>query len=112
MIHSITPFLWFDGNAEAAARFYTSIFPDASLDNVSPMMVTFTLQGQQFHGLNGGPEYTHSPAVSFFVRVDTQLEVDHLWNALTAEGGQPGRCGWLVDKSAFRGKSYRSRLVR
>ncbi|MGD0475975.1 MAG: VOC family protein [Candidatus Velthaea sp.] len=97
-MHRITPFLWFDGNAEAAARFYTSVFPDASLDSVSPMSVTFTLHGQQFYGLNGGPEYKHSPAVSFFVSVDTQEEVDALWSALIADGGEPGRCGWLVDK--------------
>ena len=97
MIHSITPFLWFDGNAEQAARFYTSVFVDSSLDSVSPMSVTFHLHGQKFYGLNGAPHYTFTPAISMFVSVDTQAEVDELWLALSA-GGEPGRCGWLTDK--------------
>jgi predicted 3-demethylubiquinone-9 3-methyltransferase (glyoxalase superfamily) len=97
MIHSITPFLWFDGNAEEAARFYASVFIDSSLDSVSPMSVTFHLHGQKFFGLNGGPHYAFTPAVSMFVSVDTQDDVDELWEKLSA-GGEPGRCGWLKDK--------------
>ena len=98
MIRSITPFLWFDNNAEEAARFYVSIFPDASIDNVSPMSVTFTLQGQKFLGLNGGPTFTFTPAISLFVSVETQAEVDMLWDAFLAGGGEASRCGWLEDK--------------
>jgi predicted 3-demethylubiquinone-9 3-methyltransferase (glyoxalase superfamily) len=98
MIHSITPFLWFDQNAEEAARFYASVFKEASIDSVSPMAVTFTLHGQKFYGLNGGPQYAFTPAVSFFVSVDTQAEVDELWSALTVNGGEPGHCGWLKDR--------------
>ena len=98
MIRSITPFLWFDSNAEEAARLYASIFPESSIDNVSPMSVTFTLQGQKFIGLNGGPTFTFTPAISLFVSVETQAEVDTLWDALLAGGGEPSRCGWLEDK--------------
>ena len=98
MIRSITPFLWFDSNAEEAARLYASIFPDSSIDNVSAMSVTFTLQGQKFIGLNGGPTFTFTPAISLFVSVETQAEVDMLWDALLAGGGEPSRCGWLEDK--------------
>lgn len=97
MIHSITPFLWFDGRAEEAMRFYTSIFPNSSIDAVNPMSVTFHLQGQKFYGLNGGPLYAFTPAISLFVSVATQADIDGLWEALT-EGGAAGRCGWLVDK--------------
>jgi len=98
VIRSITPFLWFDNNAEEAARFYASVFPDSSIDSVSPMAVTFTLQGQKFHGLNGGSMFTFTPAISLFVSVETQTEVDTLWDALLAGGGEPSRCGWLEDK--------------
>lgn len=97
MINSITPFLWFNDNAEHAARFYASVFADSSLDSVSPMSVTFHLHGQKFYGLNGGPHYAFTPAISLFVSVDTQADVDELWTALGA-GGEPGRCGWLKDK--------------
>ena len=100
---TITPFLWFDAQAEDAMRFYTSIFPSTKVlavhragDRV--MSVEFELQGQKFMGLNAGPVYTFNEAVSFFVAVETQAEVDDYWAKLTADGGKPGRCGWLKDK--------------
>jgi len=97
MMNKITPFLWFDGRAEEAARFYTSIFNNSRIDSLSPMSATFHLDGQQFIALNGGPQFTFTEAISFFVDCPTQEEVDELWEKLTA-GGEPGRCGWLKDK--------------
>lgn len=108
-MQKITPFLWFDSNAEEAANFYTSIFKNSKLLNVarygeagpgpkgSAMTVTFQLDGQQFIALNGGPHYTFSPAISFFVNCETQAEVDEFWNKLSA-GGKEVQCGWLQDK--------------
>jgi predicted 3-demethylubiquinone-9 3-methyltransferase (glyoxalase superfamily) len=93
----ITPFLWFDGKAEEAARFYTSIFQNSEIESVSPMSATFQLDGQRFIALNGGPQYTFTEAVSFFVRCETQQEIDYFWRELSA-GGEEGRCGWLKDK--------------
>ena len=109
MTRKITPFLWFDGNAEEAANFYVSVFEDAKIIDVSRytddspgdpgtvMTVSFELAGQVFTALNGGPEYTFTPAVSFSIDCATQEEVDHYWNAL-CEGGKPIQCGWLQDK--------------
>ena len=108
-MQKITPFLWFDSNAEEAANFYTSIFKNSKILNVSrygdagpglkgsAMTVTFELEGQQFTALNGGPHYTFSPAISFFVNCETQAEVDESWNKLSA-GGKEVQCGWLQDK--------------
>jgi predicted 3-demethylubiquinone-9 3-methyltransferase (glyoxalase superfamily) len=105
----ITPFLWFDGKAEEAANFYVSIFKNAKINSVSRygddspgaagtvMTVSFELDGQEFVALNGGPEYTFTPAVSFSIDCATQAEVDHFWDRLT-EGGKPIQCGWLQDK--------------
>ncbi len=96
-MNNITPFLWFDGRAEEAARFYTSIFNNSRIDSLSPMSAIFHLNGQKFIALNGGPQFTFTEAISFFVDCRTQDEVDQLWEKLTA-GGEPGRCGWLKDK--------------
>ena len=96
-MHKITPFLWFDGRAEEAARFYTSIFKNSRIDSLSPMSATFHLDGQKFIALNGGPHFKFTEAISFFVDCRTQDEVDELWEKLSA-GGEPGRCGWLKDK--------------
>jgi predicted 3-demethylubiquinone-9 3-methyltransferase (glyoxalase superfamily) len=102
-MQKITPFLWFDGQAEEAAKFYTSIFNDSKITSVTPgpngaaMSVTFQLEGQDFFALNGGPHFTFSPAISFFVNCETQAEVDALWDKLSA-GGEKQRCGWLKDK--------------
>jgi predicted 3-demethylubiquinone-9 3-methyltransferase (glyoxalase superfamily) len=108
-MQKITPFLWFDGKAEEAMTFYTSIFKDSKVIGVTRygdagpapkgtvMSATFELNGQEFIALNGGPQFTFTPAVSFFVSCETQEEVDELWEKLV-EGGEPHRCGWLKDK--------------
>jgi predicted 3-demethylubiquinone-9 3-methyltransferase (glyoxalase superfamily) len=96
-MQQITPFLWFDGRAEEAARFYTSIFKHSTIERISEMSATFQLNGQRFMALNGGPQFTFSPAISFFVGCNSQQEIDELWEKLSA-GGEPGRCGWLKDK--------------
>jgi predicted 3-demethylubiquinone-9 3-methyltransferase (glyoxalase superfamily) len=105
----ITPFLWFDNRAEEAMNFYVSIFKNSKILSVSRygeggpgekgtvMTGTFQLDGQEFFALNGGPEFTFTPAISFFVNCETQQEVDELWDKLS-EGGEKGRCGWLKDK--------------
>src|SRR5688572_30707944 len=108
-MRKIRPCLWFDGNAEEAMRFYISVFKNSKAGNVmrygeagpgpkgTVMAVTFELDGQEFMGLNGGPHYKFSPAVSFFITCKTQEEVDYFWEKLSAGGGtQP--CGWLQDK--------------
>ena len=110
----ITPMLWFDNQAEEAARFYTSIFDGSKINTItrygdsaakaagrpkrSVMTVAFELEGQEFVALNGGPQFKFSEAISFVVNCRRQKEVDELWAKLTADGGQPGPCGWLKDK--------------
>jgi predicted 3-demethylubiquinone-9 3-methyltransferase (glyoxalase superfamily) len=108
-MHKITPFLWFDGQAEEAVMFYTSIFKNSKIGSVSRygdagpgpkgsvMVMEFELEGQKFTALNGGPVYNFSPAISFFVNCDTQEEVDYLWEKLS-QGGEVEQCGWLKDK--------------
>jgi predicted 3-demethylubiquinone-9 3-methyltransferase (glyoxalase superfamily) len=103
-VQKITPFLWFDGKAEEAANFYAAIFNDSKIVSVTrsgpegtAMSVVFQLEGQEFYALNGGPHFTFSPAISFFVSCETQPEVDALWDKLSA-GGEKQRCGWLKDK--------------
>ena len=108
-LQKITPFLWFDGKAEEAMKFYVSIFKKSKIVSLrrygeggpgpkgTVMTGTFELDGQQFFALNGGPTFTFSPAVSFFVNCETQQEVDELWEKLS-EGGEKLRCGWLKDK--------------
>jgi predicted 3-demethylubiquinone-9 3-methyltransferase (glyoxalase superfamily) len=100
----ITPFLWFDTQAEEAMNFYVSIFKNAKVLSVSPgpngraMSVSFELEGQEFIGLNAGPDFKFNEAISFFVSCNNQAEVDELWDKLTADGGEESRCGWLKDK--------------
>ena len=108
-MQKITPFLWFDGKAEEAANFYTSIFENSKILNISrygeegpgpagtAMTVTFQLDGQEFTALNGGPMFKFTEAISFFVRCETQEEIDQLWEKLS-EGGEEEQCGWLKDK--------------
>jgi len=108
-MQKIAPCLWFDGKAEEAMNFYTSIFKNSKVGNVmrygdagpgqkgTVMSATFELEGQEFMALNGGPMFTFSPAISFFVKCETQEEVDDLW-AKFLEGGEPQQCGWLTDK--------------
>jgi predicted 3-demethylubiquinone-9 3-methyltransferase (glyoxalase superfamily) len=108
-MQKITPFLWFNDNAEEAMNFYVSVFKNSKVGRVTRsgdagsgakgkvMSVTFTLEGQEFMGLNGGPMYSFTPAISLFVSCETQQEVDELWEKLS-EGGSKDRCGWLKDK--------------
>jgi predicted 3-demethylubiquinone-9 3-methyltransferase (glyoxalase superfamily) len=103
-MQKITPFLWFDGKAEEAMNFYVSIFKNSKIVSVSRSgeegRVTggsFQLDGQEFLALDGGPQFTFSPAISLFVNCETQQEVDELWEKLS-EGGEKQRCGWLKDK--------------
>ncbi|MES2601033.1 MAG: VOC family protein [Pseudomonadota bacterium] len=95
---SITPFLWFDNNVPEAVAFYKSVFPNAKVETVNDFMATFELEGQRFNALNGGPQFKFNEAVSFFVSVESQEEVDYFWNKLIADGGEESRCGWLKDK--------------
>ena len=107
----VTPCLWFDGNAEEAANFYVSLLPDSRIDQVvrSPgdypsgsagdvILVDFTIAGRQYSGLNGGPEFKFTEAVSFVIHCEDQAEVDRLWAALVADGGQEVQCGWVKDR--------------
>ncbi len=112
--HPLTPCLWFDSQAEDAANLYCSVFPNSKITDISRfpeagrdvhgkpagsvMTVAFTLNGQPFTALNGGPQFKFDEAVSFQISCDTQDEVDYYWNALTRDGGQEGPCGWLKDK--------------
>ena len=93
----ITPFLWFEDKAEEAARFYVSVFGHGKITNTNPMMTSFELEGQSFIGLNGGPKYRFTEAVSFFINCQSQSEVDHFWDKLS-DGGEPHVCGWLKDR--------------
>ncbi len=108
-MQKITPFLWFDGKAEEAMNFYVAIFKNSKILSVTRyreagpgpmgtvMAVTFQLDGQEFFALNGGPQFTFSPAISFLVTRETQPEIDELWEKLS-EGGEKQSCGWLKDK--------------
>lgn len=99
----ITPFLWFDNNAEEATNLYTSVFKNSKIKSKmeaggNVMGVTFDLEGVEFTAFNGGPMFTFNESISMFVNCDTQEEVDYYWNALTANGGEESMCGWLKDK--------------
>jgi len=96
-MQKVTPFLWFDGKVEEAARFYTSVFKDSAIESISPMSATFRLDGLEFIALNGGAQYKFTEAISFFVSCETQDEIDYYWERLSADG-EKGRCGWLKDK--------------
>jgi predicted 3-demethylubiquinone-9 3-methyltransferase (glyoxalase superfamily) len=107
---SISTFLWFARNAEAAAEFYTTLFPGSRIAGISrwgdggpvpkgsAMTVAFELAGHRITAINGGPHYTLTPAVSLVVSCETQDEIDAYWDALIADGGKPSRCGWLIDR--------------
>ena len=108
-MQKITPFFWFDHQAEQAVEFYTSIFKNSKIGTITRygeqgpgqpgtvMSATFFLEGQEFMALNGGPEFSFTPAISFFVHCETQQEIDDLWEKLS-DGGQVQQCGWLTDK--------------
>jgi predicted 3-demethylubiquinone-9 3-methyltransferase (glyoxalase superfamily) len=109
-MHKITPFLWFDANAEEAVKQYVSIFPNSKILSMSRygdtgpgpkgqvMTVSFELAGQRFTALNGGPQYKFTEAFSLMVNVETQAELDDIWNQLLQGGGQTQACGWLKDR--------------
>jgi len=110
IMKNITPFLWFDNNAEEAMNFYTSVFPNSKVTSVSRyteagpgpagqlMVAAIQINGQRFNLLNGGPGFQFSWAVSFVVECENQQEVDHYWKELTADGGEESQCGWVKDK--------------
>ena len=93
--------MWFGGQAKAAADFYCSIFKDGEIITENPMVVIFEINNTKFMGLNGGPMFKPTEAVSFVVDCGSQEEIDHYWNKLTADGGQESMCGWLKDKFGF-----------
>ncbi len=109
-MQKITPMLWFDTQAEEAANFYVSVFKDGKIGEImrwgegvpgpegSVLTVSFTIRGQDFIALNGGPQFKFTEAVSFLIDCKSQAEVDELWEKLTADGGSKGQCGWLKDK--------------
>lgn len=96
-MQKVTPFLWFDGQAAEAAKFYTSIFKRSKITSTGPMSATFELEGLKFIALNGGPQFKFTEAISFFVSCATQAEIDYFWKKLSV-GGQVQQCGWLKDK--------------
>jgi predicted 3-demethylubiquinone-9 3-methyltransferase (glyoxalase superfamily) len=121
----ITPCLWFNHNAEEAAAFYITIFPNSAITNVvrapsggtpsnepgAVMVVEFALDGQTFVGLNGGPHFTFSEAISYQVPCVDQAEVDYYWDALLAGGGEPSQCGWLKDRFGMSWQVFPTRLM-
>lgn len=114
---TITPFLWFDSQAEEAMNFYASIFKHSKVISVNRaqgkvMSVQFELEGQAFMALNAGPQFKFTEAISFFVRCQTQEEIDEFWAKLTADGGAPSRCGWLKDKFGLSWQIVPSALGR
>lgn len=123
-MQKITTFLWFDTQAEEAANFYVSIFKNSKIGEVSRygdagpgpkgsvMVISFTLEGQDFIALNGGPMFKFTEAISLYVDCETQAEVDALWDTLTADGGEESMCGWLKDKYGLSWQIIPSALRR
>ena len=123
-MQNIIPCLWYDGDAEEAANFYVTLFPDSRVDNVqrSPadnpsmkeggvLVVEFTLAGQSYVGLNGGPQFPFTEAISLQVRTEDQAETDRLWDALIANGGEESQCGWLKDRWGLSWQIAPTRLL-
>jgi len=98
MNQEIYPCLWFDHQANDAAKYYCSIFKDSKIVNTNPIVTMFELNCRKFMALNGGPRFTFNESVSFVVNCKDQAEIDHYWNSLTADGGEEGMCGWCKDK--------------
>jgi 2-polyprenyl-6-hydroxyphenyl methylase/3-demethylubiquinone-9 3-methyltransferase len=124
MAQKITPMLWFDMKAEEAASFYVSLLPDSRINNVvrapsdnpsgaegTAMVVDFTLAGQKYAALNGGPQFTPNESVSFQILTDDQAETDRLWNAIVGDGGRESMCGWCKDKWGFSWQITPRRLM-
>lgn len=97
MHNKIFTCLWFDGQAQEAAKFYCSIFKNSKITEDLQMVVTFELDGKKFMGLNAGPQFKFNEAISLVVECETQEEIDYYWNKLTSNGGSEGNCGWLKD---------------
>ncbi len=97
-MQKVTPFLWFNGGVEEAAKLYASVFSNTKILSSNPMSATVDIDGQVLILFNGGPHYKQTPAFSLSVNCETQQEIDEKWDALIADGGAPSRCGWLVDK--------------
>ena len=114
----ITPFLWYDTQAEEAMKFYVSVFKNSKVLGVTPgpngiaQSVSFELEGQEFIGLNAGPNFKFNESISFFVDCKDQVEVDDLWNKLTADGGEESMCGWLKDKFGLSWQIVPTALMR
>jgi predicted 3-demethylubiquinone-9 3-methyltransferase (glyoxalase superfamily) len=123
-MQKIAPCLWFDGNAEEAARFYTSVFSDSRLattlhyTDAGPgpeggvLAVTFEIEGQEFMALNGGPQFPFTPAISLFVHCGSQEEIDRYWSKLIDGGGAPWQCGWLTDRFGVSWQIVPRQLIR
>src|SRR2546427_560285 len=123
-MQKITPFLWFDNNAEEAAQFYTSVFKNSNILSISRygdagpgpkgsvMVVSFQLEGQQFTALNGGPLFKFSAAFSFVVSCENQEEIDYYWTKLTTGAGQESQCGWRNDNVTLRAPTFSSTYLR
>jgi predicted 3-demethylubiquinone-9 3-methyltransferase (glyoxalase superfamily) len=122
-MQKIVTYLWFDNQAEEAAQFYTSLFGNSEVSGVlrttepgpgpagSVLVVNFTLDGQEFIALNGGPQFQFTEAISLFVNCDSQEEVDRLWDALIRDGGEPSMCGWLKDRYGLSWQIIPTRLM-
>jgi predicted 3-demethylubiquinone-9 3-methyltransferase (glyoxalase superfamily) len=115
-MHKITPFLWFEGNIEDIAKFYTSVFKDSEIISMSPgtgfSSATVRLNNQELILFNAGPMFKLTEATSLFINVETQEDVDYYWNTLIADGGQESRCGWLKDKYGLSWQVIPSALSR
>lgn len=123
-VQKITPFLWFNDNAEEAANLYVSLFPDSKILSTSRygdagpgpkgtvMTMEFQLAGQRILGLNGGPYFKFTEAFSLYVNCESQEEIDRLWNTLTANGGEESQCGWLKDKYGLSWQIVPTRLMQ
>ncbi|MCF0065127.1 VOC family protein [Dyadobacter chenwenxiniae] len=101
MNNPIFPCLWFDNNAKAAAEFYCSVFKNSRIIDDTPLAVTFEINGSKMMGLNGGPQFKPTEAVSLVIDCNTQEEIDYYWDTLTADGGAESMCGWIRDKFGF-----------
>lgn len=97
-LQKISPYMWFDNQAQEAANFYCSVFSNSKITSDAGMLVEFELDGTNFIALNGGPQFKFNEAISFYVLCEDQEEIDRLWNALIADGGSEGRCSWCKDK--------------
>ena len=123
MLQKITPFLWFDSQAEEAANFYVSLFPNSRIVSVhrypdgapmpagTAMLVVFELDGVQFEAMNAGPHFKFNEAISFMIDCADQAEVDHYWDGLLAGGGEPSQCGWLKDRYGLSWQVTPRRLI-